>query len=217
MISTLHGAANTIKEAETGRLQTHLFFHWVCLPFADLYSAGEEEVHTLQSLMLHFSHSAHEMKSKFSLSTGKRDNTWYIQYEGEKCEPYCVGCFSGAGFCSSPSPPNSCNRIKFLSLSGAGPSQANYGPKSFYMNLCHAKTSLSPISSSPSPGTGPVLSRSSEQGNYVESLRPPQSKGRENKQKSRSPGPAETTSESVMQNKKTSKSHQLAWTAQPND
>ena len=35
--------------------------------------------HILLRLMLPFSHTAtHEMESKFSLSTGKRDNSWYI-------------------------------------------------------------------------------------------------------------------------------------------
>lgn len=68
---------------------------------------------------------------------------------------------------------------QLLCLSGAGPSQANWlGPKSFYMNLCHAKTSLSPIFSSPSPGKGPVSCHSSERGHYVESSRPlPNRKG----------------------------------------
>lgn len=70
-----------------------------------------------------------------------------------------LGVFSGASFCVSPS-PNSCNRIKFLSPPGDGPSQANYGPKSFYMNLCHAKISLSPISSSPIPWKEPCFVQS---------------------------------------------------------
>lgn len=111
--------------------------------------------------------------------------------------------FSGAGFCTSPS-PNSCNRIKFLSLFGAGPTQANYGPKSFYMNLCHARTSLSPIS---------LLESSLFSWNRPCFILFLQAKPlcwilkasiieRENKQKSKSPSSAETTSESLMQNKK---------------
>ncbi len=65
------------------------------------------------------------------------------------------------------------------------------------MNLCHAKTSLSPISSSPSPKRGLVLFHSSERGHFVES-----SKGTENKQMSKSPGPVQSTSESLMHSKK---------------
>lgn len=66
--------------------------------------------------------------------------------------------FSGAGFCF-PTSPNSCRR-RFLSLSGAGPSQANYRPKSFHMNL------PSLVSSSAAAGLAAGLSHS------IESLRP---------------------------------------------
>lgn len=69
------------------------------------------------------------------------------------------------------------------------------------MNLCHAKDISKPLSTAllllKQTLLYPALS---VQENHVESLRPTQSKMERNKQDGKSPGPAETDSESVIQN-----------------
>lgn len=95
----------------------------------------------------------------FSLCSEKQDSLWCIKYKGGKM--WTILPSSGVRFCiptfPHPSPPPNLQkqwkRKKMFSLSGAGPSQANYGPESFYY-LCNAKTQ---VSSSPAPGTERAL------------------------------------------------------------
>lgn len=114
---------------------------------------------------------------------------------------------TGQVFCASPSPlPSikSCCKMKFLS--GPGQSWSSYGTKSLWYEPLSRKKKEKHVKAATSVRRSLLLG-CSERGNYI-SQNPwglSNRKGRESKQKSKSPGLAETTSRRVMENKSTSR------------
>lgn len=178
------------KETDTGRLLAPFLFHWVCLHFGSrplqcrklvwgsetcrvadrlyryMLRSGLWAAYTVEPNAAFQPHSLHMRSNQtfpFQLESEIIHGT--LSTRQKNVNHIVWGVLVGKVSVVSP-PPNSLQQNKIPQPFWSWPKSSKLWTKIFlYKPLSRKKRSLSPISSSLSPGTGPVLSCFTKQGN----------------------------------------------------